>query len=655
MANKNNRVTRKKDHHWLLLIVQGYVLMGLTVVGLVYALIGSSGFVVSPEIAFQILCMFFLGLTIWLFLSWYLITNRLFDPYVLFLLAAVIFNGGQIILEVFGLNSKGFLDNTFATPEALQVVYIVALTLTTMHFGAMLAIVLDRQKSRSEKFLDFLDRTAESSSHARARIKLSRTGKTGFGAKPRRSRTLNSTKFGTRSLRASGFSNTNSGFGNTKSGFNNTKSRRKPQRLVGTATIPPPRASVTISRSRSGNKLSRLLANIFGVGRKPPRLSTIAVHSSQVQIQPFSQSEMFDANAPLSEIKLSVVPLNTIFTVGRTLLFLSVLPVFVTAFGAIQIAKLGGYAATYEQQVTGAAASVAILGDFVFPGAFLTIAGAKNHPKLRIFAVIVILCYTCAKLVIGTRGAAVMPLLAMLWLWDSVVKPLPRTLLIVGAAVMLLIVFPIIGATRNEVAGVDLFSIDFLSKTLMGADNPLVASISEMGFSATTIGWTMDLVPKVRPFALGMSVIVAILTLIPNVFSAGRHPALTMSGYDIPDYWLVREIDPDFAERGGSFGFSFIAEAYLNFGWLGILVLGGLGFFYARFVQWAVRDRDPLKMAIIAIFVSFFLFYPRGSCQMIFRPLIWYSMFPHLLIKWQGQLNPARVKNLLTIINKGKR
>ncbi len=643
MAKKTKIAAQKKDNHWLLLIIQAYTMVGLTLVGLVYAIVSPSGFILSPEISLQLLCIVFLGLTVWFFLSWYLITNRLFDPYVLFLLAAVIFNGGQIILEVFGLNEKGFLGDAFAAPEALQVVYIVSLTLSIMHFGAMLAIVLDRKKSRSEKFLDFLDRTAELSSYDRSRVQSNHSSGNGFSSKQRPPRLSGtSTRFGPKPLRSS---------------VTSKRSRPKPLRRVGESTIELPRPSVTISSSKPGNRLSRFLANLFRLGRKPPRLSTIVVETSQLQIQPFSEpSELFDSSSSqLSEIKLSVVPLNTVFTVGRNLLYLSVLPVLVTAFGAIQIAKAGGYAATYEQQVTGAAATVGILGDFVFPGVFLVIAAGKQNPKLRIFAVIVLLFYTCAKLVVGTRGAAVMPLLAMLWLWDSVVKPLPRSLLIIGSAVMLLIVFPVIGATRNEVAGVDLFSVEFLTKTLMGVDNPLVASISEMGFSATTIGWTMELVPKVRPFALGMSVVVAILTLVPNVFSAGRHPALTMSGYDIPDFWLVGEIEPEFAERGGSFGFSFIAEAYLNFGWFGILLLGGLGFFYARFVQWAVRDRDPLKMAIIAIFVSFFLFYPRGSCQMLFRPLIWYSMFPYLLIKWQGKLNPSRVKDIINTLKKDKR
>ncbi len=541
-------MVQRGRENWLVILIQSYILIGLVVFGIVYA-VNPSGFMFSIEATFQIMCCLFLGLAIWFFVSWYLATKRLFDPYVLFLLSAIIFNGGQIVLEVFGLNENGFLSNVFPVGESLQVVYVVTLAFSAMHFGALLCVVLDRQKSEPRQFLQLLGSSAHDL---------------------------------------------------------------------------PPRSSI----------------------------EPAATSSAIVPYTPHPQGSSY-LPAIGSPFRSSVVPARTILAVGQIFLYISILPVLVTAIGAIQLAKSDGYGSLYAQQaVTGFAASVSIIADFIFPGVFLVIAGGKEKPKLRVFAVIYLLFYTCAKLMIGTRGAAVMPLLAMMWLWDSVVRPLPRTLFIVISAVMLLVVFPVVGATRNEVAGVDLFSIEFLSKTLAGVNNPLVASISEMGFSATTIGWTMELVPKVRPFALGMSFVVGILTLIPNVFSAGRHPALTMSGYDIPDFWLVGELDKDFAERGGSFGFSFIAEAYLNFGWFGIIFLGFVGFVFAKFVQWAVRDRDPVKMAIVAIFVSFFLFYPRGSCQMVFRPLIWYSLVPYLWMRWLSKLSPNRVKELSNALRK---
>jgi oligosaccharide repeat unit polymerase len=539
-------IIQKSRENWLAILIQSYISIGLVIFGMVYA-VNPAGFMFSVETTFQMMCCLFLGLVVWFFVSWHMVTKRLFDPYLLFLLSAIIFNGGQIVLEVFGLNENGFLSNVFSIGESLQVVYVVTLSFVAMHFGALLCVVLDRQKSEPRQFLQLLDRSSALDLPSQSRI-------------------------------------------------------------------------------------------------EPSTASSAIV--------PYLPSQLVGSVG--SSFRSSVVPAKTILGVGQVFLYISILPVLVTAIGAIQVAKAGGYGSLYEQQaVTGFAASASIIADFIFPGVFLTIVGGKEKPRLRVFAVIYLLFYTCAKLMIGTRGAAVMPLLAMLWLWDSVVRPLPRTLFIAISALMLLVVFPVVGATRNEVAGVDLFSIEFISKTLSGVNNPLVSSISEMGFSATTIGWTMDLVPRVRPFALGMSFVVGILTLIPNVFSSGRHPALTMSGYDIPDFWLVGELDKEFAERGGSFGFSFIAEAYLNFGWFGILFLGCIGFLFAKFVQWALRDRDPVKMAIVAIFVSFFLFYPRGSCQMVFRPLVWYSLVPYLWMRWLSKLSPNRVKELSNALRKG--
>ena len=484
----------KETKKWIVLLGQIHIIIGLVVYGLVYAN-DPSQFPVTSEEGLQIACNFFLVLVIWCFLSWYLLTNRLFDPYLIFLTSAILFNGGQVILEVFQLNKEGFLNNLFSSEQSLVAVYFVTFGLCAMHFGAILSVVFSK------------------------------------------------------------------------------------------INYPPNE----VLNSESSN-----------------------------------------------------IPIHIVFRVGQILLYISILPTLVILIDTVRIFLTGGYASLYQQeQVTGVGASASIIASFIFPGAFLVIAGGQGKSSSRQFAVFFILLYTCGKLVVGSRGAAVMPLLAMLWLWSSAVRPLSKVLLLLIAVVMLCVVFPLVGSTRNSQPGL---SLELVIETMTDIDNPMIASISEMGSSMSTVVWTMQLVPLVRPFALGMTYLVGILVMVPNVFSQGRHPALTMSGYDISDFWLVREIDPLFADRGGSFGFSFIAEAYLNFGWAGIIFLGILGFLYGKFVDWGVRDRDPAKMAVIAIFVSFFLFYARGASEMIFRPFLWYSMLPYL---WMKYLNYLRKKSLI--------
>ncbi len=469
---------------WIVLLIQFHLLISLIACGLLYAN-DPFGFLVPIEVLFQITCKFFLAFVIWFFLSWYLITKRVIDPYTIFLTSAILFNGGQVILEIFHMNRDGFLKDLFSPEQSLFIVYFALLGLFSMHFGAILSVIFASNKT-----------------------------------------------------------------------------------------------SLKVLNDNLSNK----------------------------------------------------IPIHILFKVGQILLYISIIPTLVIIADTIRVFLSEGYAALYQQaQITGVAASASLIASLIFPGAFFVIAGGQGKPYSRRFAVVFILFYTCSRFFVGSRGAAIMPLLSMLWLWNMTVKPLPKVLFLIVALLMLVVVFPLVGAIRNSQSEL---SIEFLIKSLSDIDNPLIASISEMGGSLTTVGWTMQLVPNVRPFALGMTYLVGILVLIPNVFAQGRHPALTFSGFDIPDFWLVQEIDPLFADRGGSFGFSFIAEAYLNFGWAGIFVLGGIGFLYGKAIVWAMQDKDPAKMAVMAVFVSFFLFYARGGSEMVFRPFIWYSLIPYLCAKY---------------------
>jgi hypothetical protein len=166
MLDRSKPVVQKKNKNWLVLLTQIYTVVGLAIAGIAYA-IEPTRFIFSVDTSFTVLSILYLGLTIWSFVSWYLVTNRLFDPYVLFLLAANVFNGGQIILEIFGLNEDGFLHNAFSVADALQIVYVVTLAIATMHLGALMAVVLNRQKTAAEKFREFLGRTSELTSGSR--------------------------------------------------------------------------------------------------------------------------------------------------------------------------------------------------------------------------------------------------------------------------------------------------------------------------------------------------------------------------------------------------------------------------------------------------------------------------------------------------------
>ena len=103
-----------------------------------------------------------------------------------------------------------------------------------------------------------------------------------------------------------------------------------------------------------------------------------------------------------------------------------------------------------------------------------------------------------------------------------------------------------------------------------------------------------------------------------------------------PERWLTREVAPTIARKGGSIGYSFLAEAYLNFGPVGAcLVLFLLGAAVVRLDRWATGEPGAPRAARIVAAASLFPFllvFPRAEATTVVRGLAWYSVAPYLLI-----------------------
>lgn len=463
----------------IILMIHAGVLLFLAIAGPIYYYGGHpAGSLFRPA------CIVISALVLWWYWSWLAFSRRGgFDPYILFLTAAVLFNCGQPILEVFGLNEESLLRDHFSEKNSLATLYLVALGISALHLGVLLS-------------------TALSSSRC-----LEMAGKS----------------------------------------------------------------------------------------------------------------------------SLSEVHLRNVYRVGLVLFLISAVPSILQLRDRLQIAMAEGYTRLYQQRPIGLAASVGILSDLLFPGAAFVIAGGRGRPVMRTLALLSILVWSALELFLGARAHALMPALGMVWLWDRTVRPISKTVLVGTALLMIGVVSPLVGVMRQGV-GRDRLSLGGMQSAFSNIDNPFVAELSEMGFSANTIPWTMELVPSVRPFSLGGTYLSAVLTLLPNWTGTSPHPALRLFGYDIPEYWVTWEFDPEFASRGGSYGYSFIAEAYLNFGWAAPIAVFVLGAIYGRLMGWTLNGNDPAKMAIMGVFLSSVLLFARSSSMNVVRPLFWYALIPYFVI-----------------------
>lgn len=308
---------------------------------------------------------------------------------------------------------------------------------------------------------------------------------------------------------------------------------------------------------------------------------------------------------------------------GCALLAVSLLPLAVKLRAIVEIVASGGYMALYQRGIAAAGASSAMsaAADLVLPGSFFVLAGSAGRPRYRIVALAVLATYAATMLYAGWRALSLMPLVSMAWLWERTISRLPRVLIAVTAVIVLAVVLPVVRATRGlSAAERATSSYSDLS------DLPAVAGVEEMGGTIETVALTVELVPAYRPYDFGRGYAYALLTIMPSLFWT-PHPSVARG---IPSVWLTETVDPFTADQGGSVGFSFVADAFLNFGAPGVPLFALLmGFVIVRLAQWG--EGSPARLATVATFIPWLLFCARSELDFLPRPLVWYSLCPYAL------------------------
>lgn len=112
----------------------------------------------------------------------------------------------------------------------------------------------------------------------------------------------------------------------------------------------------------------------------------------------------------------------------------------------------------------------------------------------------------------------------------------------------------------------------------------------------------------------------AMIYILPNFIGSYlgiNHPELLSKIY-------VEIIDPMWAEKGGGYGFSILAEMYLIGGYLSNLVLSGLLGWIAISIDLAFKSNNNLSIALAALMAFYLLLLPRGEFIEIYRVLAIY-------------------------------
>lgn len=310
--------------------------------------------------------------------------------------------------------------------------------------------------------------------------------------------------------------------------------------------------------------------------------------------------------------------------IGLMLLIISVGFQFSYLFRTLKMAMESGYYSIYSvEQLTGIEAIPKILRDFYIPSVLILFwCDVKLGRKSRFIWMGMLFFYSIMLFMIGYRGHAIMPILGFAFLYDKQYKRINTKKVALIGSILLFVVFPLIKNFRNATQATSIS--DLTDYTIESIQEMTI--LREMGSSSKTVGYTMQLVPSSRDFDFGAGYFWATTSLLPNVFGDGVHPAIKYANYG---QWLTKEVNPYAAKTGGGVGFSFIAEAYLNFSFFGLFFLMLLGGALVKLEYMATKK--SIYIIVLACFLSFFLMYSRGQFLDMTRAFAWYSFGPYLM------------------------
>lgn len=302
----------------------------------------------------------------------------------------------------------------------------------------------------------------------------------------------------------------------------------------------------------------------------------------------------------------------------------------------IVISMTFGYAALYQDIAYNLIpSSFKILSYFFLPGIWYLYFCSKKGTRAEKIALILLIYVCLSYLLMGYRAMAILPVL--LYLYAKRIKEQNETakrtnskkqiLIYSILAIIILFVFPAVRYSRNS-GGLEKMDSSMFNEFV--SNNEIFATINDMGKSIQTVIYTKEVVPQKEDYRYGYTYIIASSVALPNLFW-DKHPAEV---YGSLGRWITKIVDPEFYDFGGALGYSCVAESYVNFGYVGLIIFPIiLGFLLIKTEKFVYRINNPVYYASMAIVAFYILFYPRGEFSEIVRGIVWYMLLPLLVYK----------------------
>lgn len=319
--------------------------------------------------------------------------------------------------------------------------------------------------------------------------------------------------------------------------------------------------------------------------------------------------------------------------IGRIMLIICI-PAFIakTAQDVLAVAS-GGYGSYYIVNASRGAfmSLISIISDYYQPCMLILLISNRKNRRRRLLIVGAMMIDVIFSLYIGGRSGAVMTLLGILLAYHYFVRPFTAKETIIGAAGGYVGIAFLNGlATIRGSAGRGV--TDFVNVLGTSFSNVIGSFIGELGWTLTSICWTMDLVSSSQPsLRYGMSYLVSSLAWIPSFFFGGRANHPTVIWANLSD-WLQQSLHMSYGP-----GYTMVAESYINFGWLGVFAMAIEGFCIGKMIAKVRReyvDENILGATIqVVIIMTVMKALVRSSLSVAIRSVVFTLIPMYLLIK----------------------
>lgn len=311
--------------------------------------------------------------------------------------------------------------------------------------------------------------------------------------------------------------------------------------------------------------------------------------------------------------------------VGKFFLWVSIVPYIIERIKLFIIVSTLGYSGIYMQEAkVGIFNILDILSQYFIPG-ILCLLLVETVKSRRNIWILILLAEACFWLFTGGRSNGVIILSILLLYYHICVKPIKaRHAILIGIMSFFFVsLLGVISETRRDV-NVD---VSQTFKEGFGNSNAFFDALSEMGGSMYPLLATMEVVPQNYEYRLGSTYLYAASSIIPNFGFWDLHPAMKNANLN---QWLQ-----DVMNLNHGPGYSIVAEAYINFGSLGFIMMIILGFCFGKILNVFVNDKsNPLLLVLSFVFCYLIIKTVRNSFLATVRSVVYYILPIYIYVRY---------------------